>query len=518
MIKFTIDNRQVEVEAGATILNGARKAGIEIPTMCFMKGVDPSTSCMVCVVKVNGSDNFLPACGTVAVEGMVVENNCDDIIETRRMAIELLLSDHLGDCVGPCEVGCPAGMNIPLMIRQIRQGKLEEAIATVKKDIALPAVLGRICPGPCEKVCRRVSYDSAISICLLKRYVADVDLQSDRPYSPACKPKNSKRVAVVGAGPCSLAAAYYLLQGGYDCTIFDEHEKMGGRLRYGSGELVDSAVLDAEIAVIEKMGLDFRDSVQVGKDVSIEELGRDFDAILLATGKIEAGRNAWALVEQNEKGIVVDRATYQTSQGGIFAGGGAIGRGDLVIRAVADGKEIAASIDEYLSGGDGADKPAEFNCRIGKLAEGEIEEFLSASVSKSGREEPADTKGGLTNEQATGEAARCLHCDCRGADDCKLREHAGTYAAKSRRYASQRRGFVQQRSSKGVVFEEGKCIDCGLCIVIAKAGGEEFGFTFIGRGFNVRVAVPFGRNLDEGLRKTAQKCVEACPTGALAFE
>ncbi len=95
----------------------------------------------------------------------------------RKAALELLLSDHLGDCMGPCHVTCPANMNIPLMIRQILEGKLEDAIATVKKDIALPAVLGRICPAPCEKACRRDSYDNGVSICLLKRYVADVDLQ-----------------------------------------------------------------------------------------------------------------------------------------------------------------------------------------------------------------------------------------------------------------------------------------------------------------------------------------------------
>ena len=210
--------------------------------------------------------------------------------------------------------------------------------------------------------------------------------------------------------------------------------------------------------------------------------------------------------------------TYQTSQPGIFAGGRAIGRGDLVVRNVADGKEAAAAIGQYLSSGNVTGKPAEFNCRIGKLDEGEIDDFLCASVSKNVREEPADNNSGLTEEQATDEAARCLHCDCRKPDSCKLREHAGTYEAKSRRYASQRRRFVQQESSKGVVFEEGKCIDCGLCVAIARAGGEEFGFTFIGRGFDVRAAVPFGRSLDEGLRETAQRCVEACPTGALAFE
>ena len=138
---LSIDNRKVEVENGATILDAAKKLGIEIPTMCFLKGYEPATSCMVCIVEVEGLANFVPSCATIAQEGMVVRSGSEKIHQARKAALELLLSDHLGDCLGPCEVTCPAHMNIPLMIRQIASGELDNAIATVKKDIALPAVL-----------------------------------------------------------------------------------------------------------------------------------------------------------------------------------------------------------------------------------------------------------------------------------------------------------------------------------------------------------------------------------------
>ena len=207
MPKLTIDNREVEVPGGATILDAAEKLGIDIPTMCFMKGCQPSTSCMVCVVKVEGRAVLLPACGTLAEEGMRVVSDCEEVHEARKTALELLLSDHVGDCLGPCHVICPAEMNIPLMIRQIAAGQMRDAIETVKNDIALPAVLGRICPKPCERGCRRAAIDDAVSICLLKRYVADVDLESAKPYSPVCESKQNKRVAVIGAGPAGLAAA-----------------------------------------------------------------------------------------------------------------------------------------------------------------------------------------------------------------------------------------------------------------------------------------------------------------------
>jgi len=184
MPRLFIDNREVEVDEGATILDAANKLAIDIPTMCFLEGCSPSTSCMVCVVKVEGRPSLLPACGSIAEEGMRVQTDSELIRDTRKAALELLLSDHLGDCMGPCHVTCPAKMDIPLMIRRIAAGKLRDAIATVKTDIALPAVLGRICPKPCERACRRAGIDEAVSICLLKRYVADVDLHSPKALYP----------------------------------------------------------------------------------------------------------------------------------------------------------------------------------------------------------------------------------------------------------------------------------------------------------------------------------------------
>ncbi|MHC4521004.1 MAG: 2Fe-2S iron-sulfur cluster-binding protein, partial [Planctomycetota bacterium] len=102
MPKITIDDREVEVDAEATILDAAEKLGIEIPTMCYLRGHEPTTSCMVCVVKVAGVNGLVPACGTPVSDGMQVENDSEEVREARRAALELLLSDHVGDCMGPC--------------------------------------------------------------------------------------------------------------------------------------------------------------------------------------------------------------------------------------------------------------------------------------------------------------------------------------------------------------------------------------------------------------------------------
>src|SRR3972149_9846484 len=131
MPRLTIDNREVEPAAGSTILDAAAKLGIDIPTLCFLKDLDPSTSCMVCVVKIAGLPSLVPACATIATDDMKVESDSERVREARRAALELLLSDHLGDCMGPCQMTCPARMDIPLMIRHIAAGRLADAIATV---------------------------------------------------------------------------------------------------------------------------------------------------------------------------------------------------------------------------------------------------------------------------------------------------------------------------------------------------------------------------------------------------
>ena len=529
---ISIDNRKVEIENGATILDAADKLGIEIPTMCFLKGYEPSTSCMICVVKVEGLDNFVPACATIAQEGMVVQSSSDQINSARKAALELLLSDHLGDCLGPCDVTCPAHMNIPVMIRQIASGKLREAIATVKKDIALPAVLGRICPKPCEKACRRADYDQAVSICLLKRYVADVDLQSAKPYLPPCKPQQAKRVAVIGAGPAGLAAAFYLAQEGVSCTVFDDHEKPGGMLRYAVPEKeLPREVLDAEIALIEKLGVKFQGRTRIGDRLSLEDLRKDFDAVFVAIGRLDNVETDSIGLRTKADAIVIDSQTYQTNLPGLFAGGDAVRKRKLTVRAVADGKEAAESISQYLTGKPVIGPTRPFNTRIGKLSADQVKKFI-VGHSDSPRTNPSREDGSLTDSQAVEESARCLHCDCRKPQSCKLRQYAQIYGARPARYkalsgqgdsqsrSSGARAFVQLSEHPEIIFEPGKCIDCGLCVQIVAQADEKLGLTFVGRGFSARVAVPFDHSLAQAIQdtNTARMCVNSCPTGALVFQ
>ncbi len=138
------------------------------------------------------------------------------------------------------------------------------------------------------------------------------------------------------------------------------------------------------------------------------------------------------------------------------------------------------------------------------------------AASPSDRTEPANGSS-FSDGEAFQEAQRCLHCDCRRPNGCKLRHYAALYKARPTYYTGTKRPFQQQIASQGIIYEPGKCIACGICIEVARELGEPLGLTFVGRGFNVRVEVPLGHSLDEGLQKAGAGCVRACPTGALAF-
>ena len=519
MPRLVIDNQDVEVPEGATILDAARQLGIEIPTLCFRQGCEPSTSCMVCVVKVKNPDRFVASCGARAAEGMIVESRTEEVREARRTALELLLSDHPADCIAPCQTVCPAQMNIPRMIRRIAAGDAAAAAETARTALVLPATLGRICPAPCEKGCRRARHDAAVSIRLLHRHAAETDLASGKPWLPQRAPDTGKRVAIVGAGPAGLAAAWRLLQEGHGATLFDDREAPGGMLRYGVEEdLLPRSVLNAEIALIEQLGAEFRGSTRVGRDVAIVELAGDFDAVLVACGRMVEGDAGQLGLEAAEKGLKTTRQTFETPTAGVFAAGDALQPRRMAVRAVADGKAAARSIIQYLAGRPVVAPERPFTTHLGHPTDEEMTPMLAAA-SLDARVVPSGGEAaGFTSDEACREAPRCLHCDCRKADTCLLRKWALALGAKPTRHSGTRRPFELHVSHPDVVYEPGKCIACGLCIQVAAQRGEALGLTFIGRGFAVRVGVPFNETIAEGLKVAAAECVAACPTGALAFK
>jgi formate dehydrogenase major subunit len=281
MVNLTIDGRQIGVPTGTTVLDAAKWLGIRIPTMCHVPGIEPASSCFLCAVQIEGRRTLSPACGMPVAEGMVVVTASEDVRRARRMALELLLSDHAGECVAPCAAQCPAGLDIPGFVYGIATGDHRRAMEAIAERLALPGSLGRICPRLCERQCRRSDLDQGLAIGALHRYVADMRLADRRPAPPS----TGKRVAIVGAGPAGLAAAYYLSKNGHACTLYDAHALPGGMLRYGiPANRLPKDALDAEIDAIRLLGAQFRMGERWGEDFTLAGLREQHDAVFVAIG------------------------------------------------------------------------------------------------------------------------------------------------------------------------------------------------------------------------------------------
>ena len=671
MIKLTIDGKHISMPPGSTVLDAAKWLGIRIPTMCHVPGIEPAGSCYVCAVQVEGRRTLSPACAQQVAEGMVVAIDTPDVRNARKMALELLLSDHAGECVAPCAARCPAGLDIPGFVYGIASGDNRRAVEVIAEKLALPGSLGRVCPRLCEQQCRRCEMDESLTIGALHRFATD----AEQAYLPSREPSSGKSVAIIGAGPAGLAAAYYLLRNGHDCTLFDAHPLPGGMLRYGiPAYRLPRETLNAEIDIIRNLGAQFRMTSRWGVDFTLADLRREHAAVFVAIGAqraqelrcegeelavagveflekvaegnppslgndvivvgggntaIDCARSAVRLgarnvrvlyrrsrhempclmeeveaaevegvqidlltapvrIEQNGDrvsmrcqrmglgepdgsgrrrpvaiegsdfvidcstviaavgqsvdrtlvereglkasawGISAEDRTLATYLPGVFAGGDAVLGADLAVRAVTAGRMAAVSIHQYLSGEAVTGETAQINITMQPIDEAEraamFREIEKASRAPMGHLSVEQRRAGfdevdrgLSTQDARREALRCLSCGCKKADCCLVRSLATEYHADVYRFAGARRRFSRDVSHAEILYEPGKCINCGACVRIAAAEGETVGLAITGRGFDVAVTVPFGQPLSAGLTKSAQRCAEACPSGALVL-
>ena len=359
-IRIKIDNIEIEAEENQTILNVASKAGIHIPTLCHKEGIEPYSSCMVCMVKDNKSDSYIPSCSSLVQDGMEIDTTGKDVLNLRRKAVELLLSEHRAECEAPCRIVCPAGYNIPLMNRLLQAGKFEDAIELARSEVKTPSVHCIECAAYCENACRRKKIDEPVSI--------------------------------------------------RNIMLFVSRSINKDKIVYNTGNKND------------------KESVEHEKKKITNPVRKQFSSRI---GKLE--------VEELREWL----------------------------------KECAGNGDRYR----------------------EIDNFKTAGM----------------------EADNCMHCDCRAAGDCRLRDIAVELEIKDPSGKLVNAPIAKKINPKtGLIFENAKCIKCGLCVRVCEDSSDESALCFINRGFISMISEPLTEGFEDIIKTKADICVEVCPTGALS--
>ncbi len=273
--------------------------------LCHAQSCGKCTPCRVGLGKLSALiEDVLSGRGTAATLPLI-ERTAGSIFESAdcaigREAARMVLKgvkgfredyeEHInhGRCLGlqnqpvPCVALCPAHVDIPGYISLIHAGRFGDAVQLIRKDNPFPAVCGLICEHPCEERCRRTFVDDPINIRGLKRYA--VEHESEVPM-PEIAPATGKKIAVVGGGPAGLTAAYYLSVMGHSVTVYEQRHKAGGMLRYGiPGYRLPREILDKEIGILQRTGFQILCDVSVGKDITLQALREENDAVYIAIG------------------------------------------------------------------------------------------------------------------------------------------------------------------------------------------------------------------------------------------
>ncbi len=378
-----------------------------------------------------------------------------------------IADEILGRCRGEgpanCVNRCPLHVDARGYVQLTREGRYRDALQLVRDKLPFPGILGYLCVHPCELHCKRIDEDSPIRIRDIKRFLAEWE-PGDPQHILECEPRQSATVAVVGAGPAGLIAAHDLARAGYGVTVFEREQEIGGCLvdKIPSWRLPRS-VVDRDLSIIQALGIEVRTGVRVGREPGLEDLLRDFGAVVLAAGYAGGAellrRHGSPLAPTIRDTVFADPLTGETGIPGLFAAGDAVSGPASVIQSLAQGRRAAESARRYLAGEDlreGREEP--LPSRLLWTLEIDEEERRRRERTPVMLEPPVP---GLTEEEARAEAERCLDCQCGlCVQDCEfLTKYAGSPKELARRFKSN--GLDEE--SLRVAYS---CNVCTLCATV----------------------------------------------------
>jgi ferredoxin len=485
-VTITINGKSIETTGDKTILECASDVGIEIPTMCHLKNRVSQGGCMICTVLETGNGEFIPACSTLVQDSMKIDTESEAVQLKRKQVLQLLLSEHRGDCNAPCQRACPAGYDTAHAVRLLRQGKAVEAARFTLETLPLAAILGEICPAPCTRTCRRGMVDQPVAIRQLHGVLAQ---QAGLP-APGVNSSTAKSLGIVGTGPAGLAAAWQASMAGWQVIMYEKEEQAAPTLHRAFSEAgADPAVIDATILQLQEQGVAIKTSSQVTTGDQLNTIREKHDATIVAWG-LEGAPETAGESEPCESGIYTIGNARRPVKMAVTAVGQAINAVREITGSARDKRQFISVSKDFTA--------HEANA-------------LASHNDKLCEHVKPDT------EWASGiDHHRCLVCDCTAKNDCTLRDLSTEYSVKQFHYPTLVRDGAG-RTGHSIVYEDGKCIRCGICVDISNRLENSAGLTLKNRGLSITVGPPADSDFNEILDALPAECIHACPTGALTF-
>jgi len=352
-----------------------------------------------------------------------------------------------------CAAACPVHLDARAMAAAVARGDFAAAAKILKKTIPFPGIISRICDHPCQAVCKRREAGAPVAIRALEK--SCLDWAADLPVKITVLPGKEKRLAILGGGLSGLTAAFDLAKKGYSIVVFEKEPRLGGSLwRFREAELPREAIA-ADLQALEKLGVEIRLEITIGRDLAFATLCEEFEAVYLALGEKPPDTFGLALDEQGL--IAISPVTFATSREGVFAGGGMrLGPEHSPIQAMADGRRAAISLDRYLQ---------KVSLTAARNGEGPFKTRLftsTAGVEPLAQEAMAEAARGYSAEEAAREAQRCLQCQC--LECVKVCEYLNSFGGYPKKYVRQVYNNLSivmgQRHANKLI---NSCSICGLC-------------------------------------------------------